>query len=373
MSGDLRILYYQVTLGPAHLARVRALEAMPGISCQGVRLASAEHTRHYHLEPECEKRVDTVLEGVYEDMGFARLLRAACAHLARSRPDAIVIDAPADPVQWWLGQYAKHRGILATTRWAATVTDHPRFGWKEFLKGFVYRGWDGYLVTGSLGLEYLQSFEVPQAAIAVCGNPVNAAPIETAREASSGERAKTFLFVGRFLSLKNLDAFLQAYRCYRLSGGTWGLKLAGFGEREPFLREIAQGIESIEFLGNLQYPDLVDAYTREGCLVLPSYSENWGLVVNEAMHAGMPVLVSRHCGSFVELVEEGGNGFGMDPFDENSIIEALQKIEALGDEDRARFSLRSVERIADHGLEPWARCVADFISRLASTRRSVVG
>jgi glycosyltransferase involved in cell wall biosynthesis len=368
LSGNLRILYYQVTLGPAHLARIRALESIPGFSCQGVQLASAERTRGYHIDPECEKQVDTVLEGVYEDMGFARLLRAACVHLARSRPDAIVIDAPADPVQWWLGRYARHRDILATTRWAATVTDHPRFGWKEALKGSIYRGWDGYLVTGSRGLEYLQSFEVPRAAIAVCGNPVDAAPIEAARKNSSGKRANTFLFVGRFLSLKNLDAFLHAYRRYRLSGGTWALKLAGFGEREPFLREIAQGIESIEFLGNLQYPDLVDAYTREGCLVLPSYSENWGLVVNEAMHAGMPVLVSRLCGSFVELVEDGGNGFGMDPFDENSIVEALHKMEALDADQRERFSLRAVERIADHSLETWARRVAGFLAGLASAR-----
>jgi len=372
LSGDLRILYYQITLGPAHLARARALDAVSGISCRGVQLASSERTRRYRVEPDPAARVDTVLDGTYEDLGFARLLRAAAVHLARSAPDAIVIDAPADPVQWWLGRYARHRGILAITRWAATVGDHPRVGWKEFSKGFVYRGWDGYLVTGARGLSYLRSFGVPEAAVAVCGNPVDAAPIEVAREASSGERANTFLFVGRFLSLKNLDAFLHAYRCYRTRGGTWGLKLAGFGEREPFLRKIAEGIDSIEFLGNLQYPDLIEAYTREGCLVLPSYSENWGLVVNEAMHAGMAVLVSRLCGSFEELVEEGENGFGMDPFDENSMVEALQKIEALGAEDRARFSRRSVERIADHGLEPWAGRVADFLVALASSRRSVV-
>ena len=72
------------------------------------------------------------------------------------------------------------------------------------------------------------------------------------------------------------------------------------------------------------------------------------------------------CGSFVELVEEGVNGFGMDPFDEDSIVEALRKMEALGDEDRACFSRRSVNRIAEHGLEPWARRVAEFLTRLAS-------
>jgi glycosyltransferase involved in cell wall biosynthesis len=370
LSGDLRVFYYQVTLGPAHLARVRALDEVPGVSCRGVQLASAERTRRYRLEPSDAVGVDTILEGTYEDLGFAPLLRAACAHLAREAPDAIIIDAPADPVQWWLGRYARHLGILATTRWAATVTDHPRFGWKEFLKGFVYRGWDGYLVTGRRGLEYLRSFGVPEQAVAICGNPVDAEPIEAARIASSGGRAETFLFVGRFLSLKNLDAFLQAFLSYRERGGTWKLKLAGFGERDRQLRETAQGVDAIEFLGNLQYPELIEAYTREGCLVLPSYSENWGLVVNEAMHAGMPVLVSRLCGSFVELVEEGGNGFGMDPFDEESMVEALQKMEALGPAERGAFSRRSVERVADHGLEPWARRVADFLRERLSASGS---
>jgi hypothetical protein len=60
----------------------------------------------------------------------------------------------------------------------------------------------------------------------------------------------------------------------------------------------------------------------------------------------------------------------MDPFDEESMVEALQKMEALGPAERGAFSRRSVERVADHGLEPWARRVADFLRERLSASGS---
>ena len=366
MMRPRRVLYYQNTLGPAHMARIRALDEQPGIACVGVQLATHERTRHYQLSREDEPLVETVMEGVYEDIPLLTRIRSASAHLRKSEADAIIVDTPADPVQWILGCVAHRRGAMALTRWAATVSDHPRLPWKEFLKRFVYRGWDHYLVTGQRGLEYLRTFGVSDARATICGNPVAAGPIEHARTTTPpATRESSFLFVGRFLALKNLDRFVGSYLRYRREGGTWSLKIGGTGEPDDVarLRKIAGGDPSIEFLGHLQFDALQRMYLREGALVLPSYSENWGLVVNEAMHAGMPIVLSRTCGCFPDLFREGKNGFSMDPFDETSICHALASMEKATAEERSTFGQVSRELIAEHTPERWAERVAGVVRK----------
>lgn len=361
----VRIAYYQWTLGQAHMARIRALNSIPGLECRGVELASRERTRNYRLSADDRRLVDTVMEGIYEDLPLLARIRAASAHLEATRPDIIIIDAPADPVQFLLKRAARRLGIRPWTRWAATISDHPRFTWKEWLKGFIYRNWDHYLVTGERGLEYLQSFGVAAEKTTICGNPVDAGPIERARaEASPIHRRSSFLFVGRFLDLKNLDVFVPAFVRYLREGGRWRLRIVGTGEQADVARleAAAAGVPDIEFLGHLQFDELIELYLHEGALVLPSYSENWGLVVNEAMHAGMPIVISDLCGCRPELLEEGRNGFAFDPHSERSIIDALFAMERLDEREREAMGRRSLEIIAEHGVERWARSVAGAVA-----------
>ena len=115
MSDSFRVLYYQLTLGPAHMARIRALDAQPGIECLGVALAEKERTRNYQLTEEDRANVVTVMPGTYEDEPLVRRIRAARSHLRSDRPDAIIVDSPADPVQWMLGSTARGQGTAALT------------------------------------------------------------------------------------------------------------------------------------------------------------------------------------------------------------------------------------------------------------------
>jgi hypothetical protein len=185
MKRDIEIDYYQITLGPAHLARIEALNGQPGIRCRGVALAASEETRRYGEGPGSD--VETVLEGIYEATPLIRRLYATLAHADARSPDLIIIDAPADPIQFCLGRRAQSRGVRVFSRWAATILDHPRRRAKEFLKGFVYRGWDAYLVTGARGREYLSTFGVSDRDVFVCGNPVDAESIEQICDARSHE------------------------------------------------------------------------------------------------------------------------------------------------------------------------------------------
>jgi len=92
--------------------------------------------------------------------------------------------------------------------------------------------------------------------------------------------------------------------------------------------------------GFLQYHELPAYYGLADVFVHASTTEQWGLVVNEAMAAGLPVIVSNRCGCVPNLVAEGKNGFTFDP----GSVESLAKLML----DMCHFSKR---RLEDMGAE----------------------
>jgi glycosyltransferase involved in cell wall biosynthesis len=90
-------------------------------------------------------------------------------------------------------------------------------------------------------------------------------------------------------------------------------------------------------------------YASTDCLILPSGSETWGLVVNEAMAAGLAVVVSSSCGCVEDLVASGDNGFVFDPDDRAGLVAALERLD--DDPDlAAKMGQRGREIIGDWSL-----------------------
>jgi glycosyltransferase involved in cell wall biosynthesis len=97
--------------------------------------------------------------------------------------------------------------------------------------------------------------------------------------------------------------------------------------------------------------------------VLPSkYGETWGLVVNEAMASGLPVLVSDQCGCAAELVEDGVNGFVFDPENNLSLSYTLQKFLSLADEARNAMGKRSEAIIRNWSLDRFSQAAYNAIT-----------
>jgi glycosyltransferase involved in cell wall biosynthesis len=109
--------------------------------------------------------------------------------------------------------------------------------------------------------------------------------------------------------------------------------------------------------GFKQYDELPAYYGLAGAFVLGSTEEQWGLVVNEAMAAGLPVLVSRRCGCAPELVRDGENGFTFDPHDASGLAVLMTEMAADADARAAmgRASRRTISHWAPEtfGLNLW--------------------
>ena len=89
--------------------------------------------------------------------------------------------------------------------------------------------------------------------------------------------------------------------------------------------------DTVHWPGFLQYEQLPAAYQFAGAFVHPARREPWGLVVNEAAAAGLPLLVGQHVGAACELVRDGENGFLVNPDDVERVREpAASHVETLG-------------------------------------------
>jgi glycosyltransferase involved in cell wall biosynthesis len=123
-----------------------------------------------------------------------------------------------------------------------------------------------------------------------------------------------FLFVGRFISTKNIDKLVQLF-VKHFSGLNAELIIAGGGDLfAQYNSEFRY--YNVKFLGKVFGDDLVELYHSSAVFVFPSTFEAWGLVVNEAMSAGLPVVLRKEVGAANDLVLNNETGFIASNFDE---------------------------------------------------------
>lgn len=130
---------------------------------------------------------------------------------------------------------------------------------------------------------------------------------------------KRFLFVGRLSKVKNLELLIHVFNGLPAHN----LTIIGGGEEKEYLASIAN--ENIVFIPPIENAKLQYEFNKHDVFILPSLSEAWGLVVEEALYFGLPVIVSKNCGS-CELIENGVNGFVVPCDDREYIKETIMAI-----------------------------------------------
>jgi len=233
-----------------------------------------------------------------------------------------------------------------------------RVWWKEAIKRRLLRLFGAALVGGRLHRDHLVSLGFDPGFVCrgydVIDNDYFSRGAAEARSQQSAVKAKYglpvnyFLASARFVAVKNLVRLIQAYARYRQSaedrrkkvedggrkaeGGPWDLVVLGDGPLRADLSRLISDLQlqsSVLLPGFKSYEELPAYYAFAGAFVLPSVFEPWGLVVNEAMACGLPVLVSKHCGCAPDLVRESVNGFMFNPLDVEQLANLMLKIYAI--------------------------------------------
>ncbi len=179
-----------------------------------------------------------------------------------------------------------------------------------------------------------------------------------------------FLTLGRQVKMKNLQNFAYAYLRYCAEGGTMPLVMVGEGYCHQEITDILKDCSQVTFLPFQDREKVREIFVQARALFLPSYKiETWGMVVNEAMAAGVPVAVSNQCGCATTIVKPGENGFIFDPDDQHAMVKAMQSLEKMSSEEWQRFSDHSRRIIAGWGVERFSQGAYDACRYAAAHQR----
>lgn len=331
-------------------------------------------------------------ESSWREVNKVHLAASVWKRLSELDPETVLVPGyytlPALAAAIWARSHRRLSILMTET----TEQDHTRSAWKEALKSRLVRSLFDWAITGGRAhVRYLRQLNFPEDRIAsfydVVGN-------EKMRDATTALRTIStaadhdlpsgyFLYIGRLAPEKNVGGLLQAWIAYRQNGGIRPLVLVGDGPESAALRDIAARSEfarEVHFTGHKSSREVRPFLAFADCFVLPSKREPWGLVVNEAMAASLPVLVSSRCGCAEDLVQEGCNGFTFDPDSLQDLTECLQAFDGMSNEILTRMGQASADRITAYSPGNFGVQVSEIAARgprksgvvnSSSTERSV--
>jgi len=301
---------------------------------------------------------EVLFDDPYDRVSLPRRLYRVLWVVMAQRWDIIVLPGYYEPAMWAAAIVGKARGAKIIIESDSTYHDRERWGPREWLKGLLVKMCDLALCYGMRARTYIVSLGMPvERTVLRCQATDNqtikqihaecsARRDDFAREVGVGKR--NFIFVGRLSPEKNVATLIAAFAriAKRIDG--WGLIIVGAGPARAALESaVPPELKTrVTFHGGKGWRDVPKYFAVADVLVLPSLSEPWGLVVNEGLICGLPVLVSDRCGCLPEIVIEGQTGFSFDP---DSIDQLAQLMEDLAKDDRTR------ERISGCAAEVAAR------------------
>ncbi len=365
----LKIAVIWSRFGPYHIARLRGAAtaaAASGHTICAIEIACRDAVYEWDVVDKSNGlRHLTLFDGAtYHDIPAAAIRRKIATALSEIAPDAVAINGWAVPEARAAMRWCDHgRRASAIVMSETKADDAPRVWWKELVKRRLLAGCGAALVGGAKHADYLVSLGMPRACIQLGYDTVDnhhfATGAAAARADAIGLRARLglpsryFLACSRFIVRKNIEGLLEAYAMYRHRAPSepWGLVIAGSGEAKPaydtLVRELS--IDGVVWPGFVQYDALPVYYGLASAFVHPAHAEAWGLVVNEALASGLPVLVSRRVGAGHELVEEGRSGYSFDPSSPDELADKMTLVSGLDAEQLAQLQCGALKAVA-----PWA-------------------
>ena len=297
----------------------------------------------------------------------AELRCAFWSALEQTNPDVVALNGWNNFGSLIAANCCVRRGIPMVVMSESSRQDEARTWWKEAIKRRIVGLYSAALVGGQRHVEYLVELGIPRERIFTGYDVVDndyfgqrTAEIRNSRFEMRNKRGlpeNYFLASARFIEKKNLPCLIKAYAEYRRRSqngrnAMWDLVLLGDGPLRETLKSQLLTLklnEHVHLPGFKPYDELPVYYALAKTFVHASTSEQWGLVVNEAVASGLPVIVSNRCGCAPELVN--GNGFTFEPTNVNELTAGLLHMASLSHQERKRLGDASYRIAANFGPE----------------------
>jgi len=315
------ILFQWISHGPYHLDRLEAVHAacITKLDIVGAAIASStdwhswervssEHVKIYDLFVDQKFQETSTWQRLVRRLSDLRNYDIKYAFLCNHN----LIDTLAVAVVLRLS------GAKVYLMMDSKFDDKKRWLWRELLKSFFLLPYHGALVSGRRSRDYVEFLGMRSDRLFEGYDTVSVARIRALAQAQPAPEGtpfalRHFTVVARHMPKKNLLLAIDAYARYRQAAGAdaRALHLCGTGELEESLRaDVARrDLAGVEFRGWLGAEAVAKVLATSLTLILPSVEEQWGLVVNEALAMGVPILCSDNVGARDSLVRTAVNGY----------------------------------------------------------------
>ena len=346
-----------------------------------IALAESEANREWRIAKDQIKINYRVLPGIHK---FIRS-REIAIHLnwglwkaiLRYKPD-IVITSGYDTFAYWQAflycKLFKKKYILWN---GTTLLSAGRInGFIGKIKQMIIRGADRYIAYGKKAAEYLTHMGASKEHIHVGINTVDMNLFrkkttelhqdENLQKKRSRYPKLLMLYVGQLINRKGIYQLLKALN--ELHDPNVGLLIVGNGPQEKELSQFCQDqkLENVYFEGFQQQEALLRYYALADVLILPSFKEVWGLVINEALASGIYVLCSKYAGAAYDLIKEGWNGILFNPHSIKELIILIRKAKEQVEDIRARREAISEHACHEFSIERSAQAFSNAVEAVIS-------
>ena len=302
------------------------------------------------------------------------------SELRRDRYDVLWLHGYGYLVCWLALLAAKSSGIKVMFR-GETHLSLARSDWRRRIRDavlrWVFRHIDAFLAIGSRNREYYLAMGVAPSQIHLVPYSVDNDRFFAAASISDGERLRLraemgfdadipiVLYASKTIPRKHPDTLVRAVTALQARGQRLALCMVGSGPMDAQLKLLAESLDTrdVHFRGFVNQSQLPSVYAACDIFVLAAESEPWGLVVNEVMCAGLPVVLTPEVGCAIDLVIDGENGRKVPAGNVDALADAIESIVRRPNGSR-EMGARSRDRISQWGYRECVRGLVEATSQI---------
>lgn len=342
-----KVLLIWDRLGDYHRARVKALEDL-GADVYTADLGAADQLYQWNNSEGDKHTVLSVFP--VEKKDTVNRVRNAKAYIDKIQPD--ILACPYGRTEYhsilWYARRKKIKTVIFCESW------YTGGKIKDTLKSVFLKQLGDYIfVSGKRAYKHVvNNLKFPTNRVVEGYSVVDNKHFESS--IALQDRPKTLLCIARFSEEKNLLRLIEAFQISKINQ-TWNLKIIGAGPMQGILEQAVMNSSSIELKSWCSYAELPGEYAQAKAFVLPSSFEPWGLVVNEAIASGIPVLLSSEVGALNDVYSSSMDKLVFVPFSTDAIRYSLDVLADMEDKHLQQVWNSQQKVLTTHNPEVWAQ------------------
>jgi len=285
--------------------------------------------------------------------------------LLRARPEVVITgELGARTVFALLYRKLRPKSRLIVWATVSEASEEGRGKLRQFIRSGILSHVDAVLVNGASGAKYVERFGVPKRKIFIAPYTSDIRPFGAIPSQRGCVESRRLLYVGQLIERKGLIPFLSVLSSWAKAHSTAEVEfwIVGDGPARTALQEVPLPPNlALRFFGNVPYEKVETFYAQAGIFVLPTFADEWGLVVNEAMGSGLPVLGSLYSQAVQELVEDGVTGWTFHPDRPDEMCTAIDRALNTCEHRLQEMRVSATTRVEHLTPDYLAECILEAI------------